>query len=481
VPAMMTEADEPTETTGLLVNSSQPSMLDSGQPAVPTQTSESGSGWLLSGFIVINAALGAGLLNFPQACHLAGGVGSTLTVQFVLLSFIVGSLVLLAFVSDRSHAATYQEAVASLLGRAGRLASAACIAVYCFGTCITFVIIIGDQWEQISSQFLSPTTRSQPYASKRLVMSVSSLVLILPLCFTKRIDFLKYASAAGVLGVLYMCVMVVVKYFIGGSSSTSVRTRPHSLVDVFNVVPTICFGYQCHVSVVPVYSCMRRRCLPQFARTVSFAMLICFLAYSATAVFGYWSFGAAVQSDILRNYDATPDVLIGMCLLAFKICTTYPILLFCGRAALDSVALPLLRLDRTEFAAPSESGDSASQSSGSASPCCWPCSSPTLVTSSACWAVSPRSSSSYFRPVSVQDRPGRCQLVEAAGRGRLPSARLLHLRRDDRPVHLQPHLSNPKVRKKTSILQSFYILFNHTDDRFYSLFYRCLMLRWGAV
>uniref|UniRef100_A0A1I8IJN0 Aa_trans domain-containing protein n=1 Tax=Macrostomum lignano TaxID=282301 RepID=A0A1I8IJN0_9PLAT len=312
--------------------------------------SESGSGWLLSGFIVINAALGAGLLNFPQACHLAGGVGSTLTVQFVLLSFIVGSLVLLAFVSDRSHAATYQEAVASLLGRAGRLASAACIAVYCFGTCITFVIIIGDQWEQISSQFLSPTTRSQPYASKRLVMSVSSLVLILPL-------------AAGVLGVLYMCVMVVVKYFIGGSSSTSVRTRsgklkmqqiagfgklemqqelklsqhsknlsprPHSLVDVFNVVPTICFGYQCHVSVVPVYSCMRRRCLPQFARTVSFAMLICFLAYSATAVFGYWSFGAAVQSDILRNYDATPDVLIGMCLLAFKICTTYPILLFCG-------------------------------------------------------------------------------------------------------------------------------------------------------
>uniref|UniRef100_A0A1I8HCS7 Aa_trans domain-containing protein n=1 Tax=Macrostomum lignano TaxID=282301 RepID=A0A1I8HCS7_9PLAT len=335
--------------------------------------SESGSGWLLSGFIVINAALGAGLLNFPQACHLAGGVGSTLTVQFVLLSFIVGSLVLLAFVSDRSHAATYQEAVASLLGRTGRLASAACIAVYCFGTCITFVIIIGDQWEQsfrkktvagkprqakflqakflqadfdkqnsaskvrkakfgkqISSQFLSPTTRSQPYASKRLVMSVSSLVLILPLCFTKRIDFLKYSSAAGVLGVLYMCVMVVVKYFIGGSSSTSVRTRPHSLVDVFNVVPTICFGYQCHVSVVPVYSCMRRRCLPQFARTVSFAMLICFLAYSATAVFGYWSFGAAVQSDILRNYDATPDVLIGMCLLAFKICTTYPILLFCG-------------------------------------------------------------------------------------------------------------------------------------------------------
>ncbi|PAA59189.1 hypothetical protein BOX15_Mlig011399g1, partial [Macrostomum lignano] len=345
VPAMMTEADEPTETTGLLVNSSQPSMLDSGQPAVPAQTSESGSGWLLSGFIVINAALGAGLLNFPQACHLAGGVGSTLTVQFVLLSFIVGSLVLLAFVSDRSHAATYQEAVASLLGRTGRLASAACIAVYCFGTCITFVIIIGDQWEQISSQFLSPTTRSQPYASKRLVMSVSSLVLILPLCFTKRIDFLKYSSAAGVLGVLYMCVMVVVKYFIGGSSSTSVRTRPHSLVDVFNVVPTICFGYQCHVSVVPVYSCMRRRCLPQFARTVSFAMLICFLAYSATAVFGYWSFGAAVQSDILRNYDATPDVLIGMCLLAFKICTTYPILLFCGRAALDSVALPLLRLD----------------------------------------------------------------------------------------------------------------------------------------
>jgi len=42
-----------------------------------------GSSWISSVFLVVNAALGAGLLNFPQAYHNAGGVVTAILIQAV--------------------------------------------------------------------------------------------------------------------------------------------------------------------------------------------------------------------------------------------------------------------------------------------------------------------------------------------------------------------------------------------------------------
>ena len=43
----------------------------------------SGSSWFASVFLVVNAALGAGLLNFPQAYQQAGGVLTAIVIQAV--------------------------------------------------------------------------------------------------------------------------------------------------------------------------------------------------------------------------------------------------------------------------------------------------------------------------------------------------------------------------------------------------------------
>ena len=42
-----------------------------------------GSSWVSAAFLMANAALGAGLLNFPQAYHLAGGVATAVSIQSV--------------------------------------------------------------------------------------------------------------------------------------------------------------------------------------------------------------------------------------------------------------------------------------------------------------------------------------------------------------------------------------------------------------
>ena len=78
----------------------------------------------------------------------------------------------------------------------------------------------------------------------------------------------------------------------------------HSWTDLFLVVPDICFGYQCHVSVIPIYSCMRHRTIRHFSVASVAAIAVCAFCYTMAGTFGYLSFGALVDNDILMSYSA---------------------------------------------------------------------------------------------------------------------------------------------------------------------------------
>ncbi len=51
--------------------------------------SVSGSTWYASVFLVVNAALGAGLLNFPAAYDKSGGILVAVVIQFVSMQHAV--------------------------------------------------------------------------------------------------------------------------------------------------------------------------------------------------------------------------------------------------------------------------------------------------------------------------------------------------------------------------------------------------------
>ena len=65
----------------------------------------------------------------------------------MFLVFIVTAIMILAYCSDIKGANTYQDVVRTVCGKNAQRASAVFLTTYCFGTCITFLIIIGDQWE----------------------------------------------------------------------------------------------------------------------------------------------------------------------------------------------------------------------------------------------------------------------------------------------------------------------------------------------
>ncbi|XP_068169225.1 sodium-coupled neutral amino acid transporter 7 [Antennarius striatus] len=298
-------------------------------------------------FIVVNAALGAGLLNFPAAFNVAGGVIAGVTLQMIMLIFIISGLVILGYCSQVSNESTYQEVVRATCGKVTGVICEICIAVYTFGTCIAFFIVIGDQLERLTAAVAHDPNGgvgSHWYTDRKFTIVLTGVLFILPLSIPKEIGFQKYASTLSVMGTWYVTLVVIIKYIwpdkeiIPGDIPTSAA----SWTAVFNAMPTICFGFQCHVSCVPVFDSMSRKDIRPWGLVVTLSMIICLFVYMGTGVCGFLTFGSSVSQDVLVSYSPN-DIAVAIARAFIVICvvTSYPILHFCGRAVVEGLWLRL--------------------------------------------------------------------------------------------------------------------------------------------
>ena len=147
-------------------------------------------------FIVCNAALGAGLLNFPHAYAMAGGWPICLGMQIAVMILATVGLHYLAAGSREHSVTTYQEVVKHMTGPKFGLLSMIFIIVYTYGCCITFEIVLGDQLGAIFEAII-PDADNKWYLSRQFLISILSLTLIFPLCFPKDIGFLRHAALLG--------------------------------------------------------------------------------------------------------------------------------------------------------------------------------------------------------------------------------------------------------------------------------------------
>ncbi|XP_043842499.1 putative sodium-coupled neutral amino acid transporter 7 [Dromiciops gliroides] len=296
-------------------------------------------------FIVVNACLGAGLLNFPAAFSTAGGVAAGVGLQIGMLIFIISGLVILAYCSQASNERTYQEVIWAVCGKLTGVLCEVAIAVYTFGTCIAFLIIIGDQQDKILAVLVKDSEEALDnhwYTDRKFTISLTAFLFILPLSIPREIGFQKYASSLSVLGTWYVTAIIVIKYIWPDKemSPEDVPTRPTSWMAVFNAMPTICFGFQCHVSSVPVFNSMQRPKVQTWGGVVTAAMVIALFVYMGTGICGFLTFGVSVNPDVLLSYPSN-DILVAIArvFIIISVLTSYPILHFCGRAVLEGLWL----------------------------------------------------------------------------------------------------------------------------------------------
>lgn len=123
-------------------------------------------------FLTVNATLGAGLLNIPYAFSQSGGIGPATAAQvvssvlFTMLNYyynfllfslqlhvilVIISLLIISGCSGISQSDSLQGIVHYFCGPKWRHACSLFIVLYSYGACVTYVIIIGDQFNKCLS------------------------------------------------------------------------------------------------------------------------------------------------------------------------------------------------------------------------------------------------------------------------------------------------------------------------------------------
>ncbi|CAF1265005.1 unnamed protein product [Rotaria sordida] len=321
--------------TSAIVDDENLALLNSDNELDVSVTPRSSMSWIMAAGLIVNAAMGAGLLNIVKAYDDAGGIFISSILHGVVVILVLGAYAILFVCSDQSIS-SYETFVLMKCGKVWQRICSACIILYMYGLSITFFIIIGDQLDRFLT-FFDPLFCRHWYFDRRFTIAITSLLLIFPLCFSKTIKFLQIPSMLGVLAIIYVVIMVPIEYFIKKPTDVSLKTSPESWTDIFLVLPTMCFCYQAHVNAVPVFVALKSRADCIKATLASTIVLI--LSYCFVAICGYLTFGTKVDHDILMSYQPiSAAVLIAIIMVAIKTYTAYPVNLFCGRTAIESLS-----------------------------------------------------------------------------------------------------------------------------------------------
>ncbi|XP_076848134.1 putative sodium-coupled neutral amino acid transporter 8a [Brachyhypopomus gauderio] len=304
-------------------------------------------------FIMLKSALGAGLLNFPWAFARAGGIRYAVAVEMLCVIFLISALVILGYSSSISGQSSYQAVVQDLCGPVVGKLCAIFFVFNLFMISVAFLVILADQLQKLSEsiyELIHGSSESEMshhwYTDQRFTLFILCFFLILPLSIPKEIWTQKYTSVLGTLAATYLTVAVTVKYYIRAESEHSLSpvysSGSSSWAPVFSVIPTICYGFQCHEASIAIYSSLENKTLSHWVLISSVSIFFCTVLYSLTGIYGYLTFGKNVAADILMSYSGD-DVIIIIARLLFgvSIITIYPIVLLLGRSVIQA---PLLCL-----------------------------------------------------------------------------------------------------------------------------------------
>uniref|UniRef100_A0A673N562 Solute carrier family 38 member 8b n=1 Tax=Sinocyclocheilus rhinocerous TaxID=307959 RepID=A0A673N562_9TELE len=285
-------------------------------------------------FIMLKSALGAGLLNFPWAFEKAGGVNTAISVSLV---FLISGLVILGYASSISRQNTYHDVVREVCGqRIGHLCEI-CFVFNLFMISVAFLVVVQDQLDKRKLCVLCVMPYHW-YTDHRFALFVTCFIIILPLSVPKEIGIQKYTSVLGTLAATYLSVAIIAKYYLKDEHTWFVWVicnRLDSWASMFSVVPTICFGFQCHEACIAIYSSMENKKITHWVFISVTSMIFCLIIYTLTGVFGFLTFGREVASDILMSYPGNDVMMIiARLLFGISIVTIYPIILLLGRSVI---------------------------------------------------------------------------------------------------------------------------------------------------
>eukprot|EP01061_Rhynchopus_euleeides_P016479 TRINITY_DN27771_c0_g1_i1.p1 TRINITY_DN27771_c0_g1~~TRINITY_DN27771_c0_g1_i1.p1 ORF type:complete len:596 (+),score=268.89 TRINITY_DN27771_c0_g1_i1:60-1847(+) len=338
---------------------------------------------LSSIFNLMNAIVGAGTLSLA---YIMKGSGILLFIILLLVMVVIIDyslqLLLAAALTTRvkGEILSYERLGALAWGEQGRILVSAMILIQNTGAMVTYFKVFKDVIPSIMELVVSDPGSN--FRDGNFMTSLAALFVFVPACSSK-IGFLSYVGLVAVFLTVFFVIFVTVKsqtlseedtcasnvtsldstFFDTDNQTTydysDCKTKYFApSVDTFLALPTICFSFVCHTSVLPVFHELQeademgrsRRSQKRIMKVVHVALLGALSLYLLGATFGYLTFHEKTNQDLLSNYgdiesdkNSPVSVAVRMSFMA-AVVSSIPLLIFPYRRSLDNLKEAYLRL-----------------------------------------------------------------------------------------------------------------------------------------
>ncbi|KAI3367716.1 hypothetical protein L3Q82_026550 [Scortum barcoo] len=331
----------------------------------PVQTRAKGTSFASSVFNLMNVITGSGTLGLAYAMANTGIIG--FSILLVIVSTLAAySIHLLLKLCDQTGINSYEDLGRRALKKPGKVLVGITIIIQNIGAMSCYMFILKSELPAAINSFLKPdSTGHDWYEDGRLLLILVAVCVVLPLSLFPKIGFLGYTSSLACFLMLYFGVVVVVKKWsipcplphnvtthsgtLQVSNSSDSECTPKLFVISSKsgfAIPTMAFSFLCHTAILPIYCELDRPTKSRMQNIANISIGISFLFYLILALFGYLTFYAYVESELLLGYDEfiPRDIMVMTVRLAilFAFLLAVPIILFPARKA----AVLLLRGER---------------------------------------------------------------------------------------------------------------------------------------
>lgn len=299
---------------------------DDGAPVVPGN-----SGKLGAGFNFVNSIVGAGIIGLPLAVSDCGFFMGIFLLTLVAY-FTYFSVRVMVDAGVKVNKRSYEGLSEHCFGWWGFSAVSFFMAAFALGGMFAYLVIIGDTVPVVLDQLFGVE------ASRNLIIFMTALVVILPLCLLRDMAALSWSSSLSMTADVVIVLLVLARASFGAENwpaeqeGAIVPSFSFAEPSIFAGLGGISFAYVCQHSSFIVFNTLKQPTTANW-RTVNLGSVGTAFAISMVlGLAGYLAFFNQTRANVLNNF-ACDDTAINVArlLLAFTMVTTFPMEHFVAR------------------------------------------------------------------------------------------------------------------------------------------------------
>uniref|UniRef100_H2ZBK1 Amino acid transporter transmembrane domain-containing protein n=1 Tax=Ciona savignyi TaxID=51511 RepID=H2ZBK1_CIOSA len=299
-------------------------------------------------FNLMNAILGSGILGLANAAANLGVVlFSAMLVAVSALAF--NSIRLLVEMCDYTGISSYEAIGRAAFGLGGKVVTILNIFIHTVGAMCSFLFIVKYELPEVIRVLVgADECASDWYLNGDILMIMVTVIVIMPLAAARNIGFLGYTSGFAMLCMIFFtCVIVAEKFIVPCPIRVDTTmgyvnvTEPpkNGIVVSAYAIPTMVFAFQCHASVLPIYTELHNPTNSRMLKVSLISIANVFILYFLSAIFGYLTFFSAVGPELLLMYSAYDPtnavILISRLMVLVCVIFSTPLLHYPARKSIE--------------------------------------------------------------------------------------------------------------------------------------------------